>query len=165
MDPTIDRAKIHLTMNVDAQGNPSGGGGGGDASAANQTAQITFESRIADATEAIQAQAESLDPVPVLSASSEWQDVAASQTDTMLGGTGAAGDKLLALLITPTTTSPGAVSIKDGSLSYTVFAGGASSVTNLVPFLVPQFNIASVSSGWKITTGANVTVRAFGDFT
>ena len=37
MNPTIDRAKIHLTMNVDAQGNPSGGGGGGgDASAANQ---------------------------------------------------------------------------------------------------------------------------------
>ena len=42
MDPTIDRAKIHLTMNVDAQGNPSGGGGGGggDASAANQALEI-----------------------------------------------------------------------------------------------------------------------------
>jgi hypothetical protein len=44
MDPTIDRAKIHLTMNVDAQGNPSGGGGGGggDATAAKQDAQTAL---------------------------------------------------------------------------------------------------------------------------
>lgn len=79
MDPTIDRAKIHLTMNVDAQGNPSGGGGGGggDASAANQVTgnnslssidtKVATETTLADAVTALEAiQAKAEDTAPVL---------------------------------------------------------------------------------------------------
>lgn len=96
---------------------------------------------------------------------SEFETVAASQTDQMLGATGAAGDRLNGLLVIPATTSPGAVSIEYGSTNVTVFAGGASSVSNLIPFWVELGGIQSVGGGWEITTGANVSVIAFGDFT
>lgn len=94
----------------------------------------------------------------------DYETVAASQTDQMLGPTGAAGDYLSGLLIIPATTSPGAVSIEDGSTNMVIFAGGASSVSNLVPFFIP-LGIVSVSGGWEVTTGANVSVFAVGNFT
>ena len=97
--------------------------------------------------------------------SAKGQAIAASQIDTVLGATGAAGDYLAAILVTPETTSPGKVSIKDGAGSeYILFVGGASSVSNLVPFtiFVGEF---SQAGAWKVTTGANVHVRAQGRFT
>lgn len=93
-----------------------------------------------------------------------FETVAASQTDQMLGATGAAGDYLAGVLIIPATTSPGAVSIEDGSSNTTIFTGGASSVSNLVPFFVP-LGIYSVTGGWEITTGANVSAIGVGSFT
>ena len=95
----------------------------------------------------------------------EYETVAASATDQVLGATGATSDYLAGLLIVPATTSPGAVSIKDGSGSgITVFTGGASSVSNLVPFFVP-LGIKSTGGAWKVTTGTNVLVIASGNFT
>lgn len=94
----------------------------------------------------------------------EYETVAANQTDQMLGATGAIGDYLAGLLVIPATTSPGGVSIEDGATNIPVFVGGASSVSNLVPFFVP-LGIKSVSGGWEITTGANVSVIAVGNFT
>lgn len=95
----------------------------------------------------------------------EYETVAASQTDQVLGPTGAAEDYLATLWIVPATTSPGAVSIKDGSGSaITVFTGGATSVSNLVPFPV-SVGIRSTSGAWKVTTGTNVSVIATGNFT
>lgn len=91
--------------------------------------------------------------------------VAASQTDQMCGSTGAAGDILDGVLIVPATTSPGAVSIEYGSTNITIFTGGASSVSNLVPFWVECGSIESVGGGWEVTTGANVSVIAVGKFT
>ncbi len=93
----------------------------------------------------------------------DYETVAAGQTDQMLGGSGAAGDYLSGILVIPATTSPGAVSIEDGATNIPVFVGGADSVSNLVPFFVP-FGIRSVSGGWEITTGANVSVIAVGSF-
>lgn len=94
-----------------------------------------------------------------------YETVAASQTDQSLGATGAAGDFLGGVLIVPATTSPGAVSIKDGGGSaITIFTGGASSVSNLVPFFVP-LGITSGSGAWKITTGTNVSAIGVGKFT
>lgn len=94
----------------------------------------------------------------------DYETVAASQTDQPLGVTGQCGDYLAGLLIVPATTSPGAVSIKDGAGSaITVFTGGASSVSNLVPFFVP-LGIKSTAGAWKVTTGANVSVVASGNF-
>jgi hypothetical protein len=108
--------------------------------------------------------AESPMPVSAIGADDEYETVAASQTDQMMGPTGAIGDYLAGLLIIPATTSPGGVSIEDGATNIPVFVGGASSVSNLVPFFVP-LGIASVAGGWEITTGANVSVIAVGRFT
>lgn len=94
-----------------------------------------------------------------------YETVAASQTDQVMGSTGAAGDYLAGILIVPATTSPGAVSIKDGSgSSITIFTGGATSVSNLIPFIVPICG-TSTNGAWKVTTGANVSAIASGNFT
>lgn len=98
-------------------------------------------------------------------AAAEYEVVEASQTDQMCGTTGAAGDALNGLLIIPLTTSPGEVSIEDGSTNTVVFAGGATSVSTLIPFFVDLQGIKTVNGGWEITTGADVRVIAFGNFT
>lgn len=103
--------------------------------------------------------------ISVILVGTDWETIAASQTDQAMGATGAAGDYLAGLLIIPATTSPGAVRIEDGSGSaVTVFTGGADSVSNLVPFFVP-LDIRSRSGAWEITTGANVSAIAVGLFT
>jgi hypothetical protein len=93
----------------------------------------------------------------------EYETVAASQTAQVLGGTGATGDYLAGVLIVPATTSPGNVIILDNAISITIFAGGASSVQSLAPIFVP-LRMTSVSGAWKVTTGADVSVVAIGNF-
>lgn len=92
-----------------------------------------------------------------------YETVAASQTAQVLGTVGAAGDVLAGILVIPATTSPGNVLLLDNATSITVFAGGASSVADLKPFWIP-LGIKSASGPFKITTGANVSVIAVGDF-
>lgn len=94
----------------------------------------------------------------------QYETVAASQTAQVLGVTGGAGDYLLGILVIPATTSPGNVLLLDGAVSITVFAGGASSVSNLVPFFIP-IGAISQTGAWKITTGANVSCIGVGWFT
>lgn len=94
----------------------------------------------------------------------EYETVAASQTAQVLGATGAAGDYIAGLLVIPASTSPGNVLLLDNATSITVFAGGAASVSNLVPFFIP-LGAVSASGAWKVTTGADVTVVAVGRFT
>lgn len=96
----------------------------------------------------------------------EYETVAASATDQVLGATGAAGDDLDGILIIPATTAAGAVSIKDGSGSaISIFAGGGTTaLTTLIPFYVP-IGARSTSGAWKVTTGANVSAIGFGNFT
>lgn len=65
------------------------------------------------------------------------------------------------LVVIPATTSPGAVTLIDGPRSITVFAGGANSVSNIVPFIIP-LDMKSGSGAFNITTGANVSVIAVG---
>ena len=95
----------------------------------------------------------------------EYETIAASQTDQVMGTTGATGDYFDKLLLIPASTSPGAASIKDGAGSaITVFAGGASSLTSLVPFTVPV-SAFSRSGAWSVTLGANISALALGNFT
>lgn len=94
----------------------------------------------------------------------EYETVAASQTAQTLGATGATGDYISGILVIPATTSPGNVLLLDNATSITVFAGGATSVSNLVPFFIP-LGMISVSGAWKITTGANVSCIGIGNFT
>jgi hypothetical protein len=95
---------------------------------------------------------------------SEYETVAASQTAQVLGATGATGDFLSGILVIPATTSPGNVLLLDNATSITVFTGGATSVSNLVPFFIP-LGMFSVSGAWKLTTGANVSCIGIGNFT
>lgn len=95
----------------------------------------------------------------------DYETVAASQTDQSLGATGATGDYLEGVLIIPGTTSPGAVSIKDGAGgAISIFTGGTSSVLSLHPFFV-ALGIKSTAGAWKVTTGAAVTAIGVGKFT
>ncbi len=97
----------------------------------------------------------------------DYATVAAGVTNQALGaGGGATGDSLAGILIVPGTLSPGAVSVTDGSGSaITVFIGGAASISTLHPFEASWRGARSTSGAWKVTTGANVTVVAFGVFT
>lgn len=92
-----------------------------------------------------------------------YETVAASQTAQVLGTSGATGDVLAGILVIPATTSPGNVLLLDNATSITVFTGGASSVGDLKPFWIP-LGIKSASGPFKITTGANVSCIAVGDF-
>lgn len=97
-----------------------------------------------------------------------YQTVAASQTAVLLGATGAVGDMLQNILVVPASTSPGAITITDGNGSaITVFAGGATSLSNLAPFRIPLGIRAKVATtpGWRITTGASLSVIVSGRFT
>jgi hypothetical protein len=94
----------------------------------------------------------------------EYETVAASQTAQVIGSGDGSGQFISHLVIVPATTSPGAVSLTDGSGSaVTVFTGGADSVSSLLPAVVP-LGMDSASGPWKVTTGANVSVIAVGDF-
>ncbi len=102
-----------------------------------------------------------------------YKTVAASVTSGTLTGSGgaavasgaggASGDYLSYLWVVPTSTSPGAISIVDGTTSVSVFAGGASSVLDLKGFSIPV-GATSVNGAWAITTGANLSVVAYGQF-
>ncbi len=103
---------------------------------------------------------------PVLVNSTQYQDIAASATAVALGpGGGAIGDYLSHFTVVPSSLSPGAITMTDGNGSaINLFAGGASSLLTLHPFPVP-WGANSTAGAWKITTGAGLTVKAFGRFT
>lgn len=95
----------------------------------------------------------------------EYELVAASQSDQILGTTGGVGDTLSHLIIVPETTAAGTVAIKDGNGSaINVLVAGT--LADLTPIYVPiqAACTATTTPGWKITTGANVHVLAFGSF-
>ncbi|MGV8840688.1 MAG: hypothetical protein ACWA6X_10335 [Bauldia sp.] len=100
---------------------------------------------------------------PVEVAAVGYETVAASQTGQVLGGAGAKGDYVSHLLVIPATTSPGSVALIDKATSITLFAGGAASVPSLIPFAIPV-GANSQAGPWSVTTGANVSVVAFGRF-
>jgi hypothetical protein len=90
-----------------------------------------------------------------------YETVAASQTAQVLGLNGAAGDFIERLIIRPATTSPGLVTIRDGSTSIPIMVAGT---TTIAPIVV-ELNMYSVEGAWSVTTGANVSVIAVGRFT
>jgi hypothetical protein len=92
----------------------------------------------------------------------EYETVAASATDQAMGATGATGDYLSHIVIQPASTGAGVVTVKDGTTVIYTFTSGT--LADLSPKTVP-FGASSVNGAWKITTGANVAVVAFGDFT
>lgn len=92
----------------------------------------------------------------------QYATVAASQTAQVMGG-GLVGDYISSITIIPATTSPGNVLLLDGATSITVFVGGATSVSDLTPRTI-QLGMNSITGGWKITTGTNVSCIVRGKF-
>lgn len=90
-----------------------------------------------------------------------YETVAASQTAQVLGLVGNKGDLLERIIIIPATTSPGLVTIRDGSTSIPIMVAGT---TTIAPIVV-ELNMYSVSGAWSVTTGTNVSVIAVGKFT
>ena len=88
-----------------------------------------------------------------------YETVAASQTATVLGTTGAAGDTLMRLIITVGTAASSTVSLLDNATSYAIMAAN----TPIGVYTI-EINAVSVSGAWKITTGAGATVMAVGNF-
>lgn len=93
----------------------------------------------------------------------DYELVAASQTDQVLGPVGKLGDVIERLIIVPATTGAGAVDIQDGAgTAFNVFATGT--LADLSPIVV-NLGIRSRAGAWSVTTGANVSVIAIGRFT
>jgi hypothetical protein len=90
----------------------------------------------------------------------QYETVAAGQTAQVLGVTGGLGDYLDSLIIVPATTTPGLVTLIDNATSIPIFVGGT---VTIAPIVVPV-KARSASGAWKITTGANVSVIAIGNF-
>jgi len=110
-------------------------------------------------------------PMPVSNVGvGQYCTVATGQTTALLGSAnnatgGAKGDFMGFVTVTPTSTSPGAVAIKDGSnTAVTMFAGGATSLSNLTPFTF-YVNAFSLQGAWQITTGTLLSVLVQGAFT
>lgn len=90
----------------------------------------------------------------------DYETVAAGQTDQSCGPTGAAGDELVRVIVTVATSATGTCSIKDGS-------GSAIPITAAnTPIGVYSVDVGARSTGgaWKITTGAGATAIAVGSF-
>jgi hypothetical protein len=92
----------------------------------------------------------------------DYETVAASQTGQVLGPTGAVGDYIEGVLVTPALAAAGVVTLLDGATSIPLFVGDT--LDDLKPFYL-KLGMRSVSGAWSITTGASVSVIAMGDFT
>lgn len=93
----------------------------------------------------------------------DYETVAASQTDQILGPAGAVGNLLSRLIITATTTTS-VVSIKDGNgSSIPILATG--SPVGVFTVDVNARCVNATTPGWKVTTSAGVSVLAVGRFT
>lgn len=94
---------------------------------------------------------------------SDYKNVAAGQTDSVLGSPGAVGDWLGSLVVVVATAATSQVQIQDGDgAAFTVFPanpGGGVGTYNV------QIGIRSVIGPWSVTTGAGVSVIAIGSFT
>ena len=94
----------------------------------------------------------------------DYETVAAGQTAQVLGVTGATGDWLQRVIITPAVVACGVVTVIDGSTNVIAFVGGGTTALDDVKPFAVEVGAKSATGPWKITTGANVSVMAVGDF-
>jgi hypothetical protein len=93
----------------------------------------------------------------------EYETVAASQTDQIMGATGAAGDYIEGLICVVSTAATSQVQIKDGAGSaITVLPNSVG--PGVGTYYVP-LGLTATGAGWRVTTAAGVSVIALGDFT
>lgn len=88
-----------------------------------------------------------------------YEAVAASQSQQVLGPTGATQDYLHRIVVAVATAATSTVSVIDGST--TVLAIPANTPIGVYSI---EVNAVSANGAWKITTGAGATVLAVGIF-
>lgn len=92
----------------------------------------------------------------------QYETVAASQTDQVLGATGGAGDWLEQIICTVGTAATAQTQIQDGDgTAYTILPNSPGGGVGV--YVIP-IRAASVIGAWSVTTGAGVTVFATGRF-
>lgn len=92
----------------------------------------------------------------------QYENVAASQTNQVMGGTGAAGDYLHRLVCVVTTAATAQVQIRDGSgTAFTVLPNSPGSGIGTYNI---ELNMVSSNGAWQVTTAAGVAVTAVGVF-
>lgn len=96
----------------------------------------------------------------------DYEAVAASQTDQIMGATGAVGDVLNAVIVSVATAATGTCSIKDGNGSAIPLTAANTPIGVYTVILGPGIVAkAATTPGWKITTGAGATAIGVGRFT
>jgi hypothetical protein len=93
----------------------------------------------------------------------QYEAVAASQTDQVMGATGAVGDFLARVVVSVVTAATGSVSIKDGAGSAIPLTTGAATLP--LGCTTIDLGIRATGAGWSITTGAGATAIGIGNFT
>jgi len=104
--------------------------------------------------------------VPMVPAHLEYETVAISQTNQMLGATGNVADYIEGLICVVATAATSQVQLKDGNgTAFTVLPAnvGGGVGTYYVPLGLKCVN--ATTPGWQVSTQAGVTVIAVGDFT
>lgn len=94
----------------------------------------------------------------------DYEAVAVSQTDQILGATGAAGDRILRIIVSVATSATGTCSIKDGN-GAAIPLTAANTPIGVYSIELNMKALATTTPGWKVTTGAGATALAVGDFT
>lgn len=94
----------------------------------------------------------------------DYETVAASQTDQSLGATGAVGDFLKRLICVVATAATSTVSIKDGNGS-AISILPANTAVGTYSIEIEMKAVNATTPGWKVTTGAGVSVIGVGSFT
>lgn len=90
----------------------------------------------------------------------DYETVAASQSDQVMGPVGGSGDILYMLVVTVGTAATSTVSIKDGSGSAIPITAANTPIGVYSVIL----NARSTGGAWKVTTGAGATAVAVGRF-
>jgi hypothetical protein len=91
----------------------------------------------------------------------QYETVAASQSDQVIGSTGATGDLLERVIVSVATAATGTCSIKDGAGSAIVLTAA----NTPIGVYTVELGARSSSGAWKVTTGAGATAIAVGRFT
>lgn len=99
--------------------------------------------------------------VQVAAVGRQYELVAANQANQIMGSAGATGDTIDGIWIFPTTTTPGVVTVLDDAVQ--VWSMSGVTLNSTMPIFVP-LNLRSVNGAWKVTTGASVSVLAFGQW-
>ena len=96
-----------------------------------------------------------------VSSAVDYETVAASQSDQVLGANGAAGDYLKRLIVTVGNPAAATVTIKDGGGSEIPIMPGSTSIGVTV---VIDIEARSKSGAWSVSTNTGASVIAIGAF-